>query len=138
MIKRLVVRYALLATVCALAGGTASVMTAADARAQKALRGSDVLVGELNIMRVRMKGHAGRVDTFQIVSEARRLMRADGMCNLETGPETFEVVTHDSAEAAQLRALRGKTVSIKVKEVSCAREAGQYSDAVVTKWSIAQ
>lgn len=114
-----------------------STLAGGPAQAQKALRGSDVVTGELNIMRVRVTGQPARVDTFHIVSEARRLMGADSMCNLETGPETFQVIAHDDAEAARLRALRGQTVSIRVKEVSCAREAGQYSDAVISKWSIA-
>src|SRR5690606_31874456 len=101
---------------CALAVGL-STHAGGTAAAKKALRGSDVVTGELNIMQVRMQGHRGRVDTFHIVSEARRLMGADSMCNLETGPETFQVIAHDDAEAKRLRALRGKTVSIKVKEV---------------------
>jgi hypothetical protein len=30
----------------------------------------------------------------------------------------------------------GKEVSVKIDEVACAQEAGQMSEAVVTKWSV--
>ncbi len=35
-----------------------------------------------------------------------------------------------------MKAFIGKEVSVKVDEVSCAQEAGQMSEAVVTKWSV--
>ncbi|HWW48158.1 MAG TPA: hypothetical protein VNZ94_10000 [Xanthobacteraceae bacterium] len=106
------------------------------AEAQKLIKKGDLLTGELNLMQVRVKGHAKRVDTFHMATEARRLLGAGGMCNLETGPETFQIVTHSDEEVARLRSHIGKVVSIKVKEVSCAREAGQFSDALVTKWTM--
>lgn len=106
----------------------------ADAAAQQALKPGDVLSGKLNAMRSRAKGK--RVNTFQMVSEPRKLPGADGLCNLETGPETFQIVTHSDDEAKQLKGLIGKTVSIKVSEMSCAQVAGQMSDAIVTKWSV--
>lgn len=106
----------------------------ADAEAQQALKPGDVLSGKLNAMRSRAKGK--RVNTFQMVSEPRKLPGADGLCNLETGPETFQIVTHNDDEAKQLKGLIGKTVSIKVSEMSCAQVAGQMSDAIVTKWSV--
>ncbi|OQW56539.1 MAG: hypothetical protein A4S14_09805 [Proteobacteria bacterium SG_bin9] len=106
----------------------------ADAEAQQALKPGDVLSGKLNAMRSRAKGK--RVNTFQMVSEPRKLPGADGLCNLETGPETFQIVTHSDDEAKQLKGLIGKTVSIKVSEMSCAQVAGQMSDAIVTKWSV--
>jgi hypothetical protein len=30
----------------------------------------------------------------------------------------------------------GKQISVKVDEVACAEDAGQMSEAVVTKWSV--
>ena len=105
-----------------------------DAEAQQAIKNGDVLTGQLNAMRSRAKGK--RVNTFQLVSEPHRLPPPSGLCNLETGPETFQIVTNNDAEAAQLKAFIGKQVSLKVDEVACAQEAGQMSEAVVTKWSV--
>jgi hypothetical protein len=108
---------------------------AIDARAQQAIRNGDVLTGELNAMRIRAaKGK--RVNTYQLVSEPRRLPPPNGLCGLETGPETFQIVTSNDAEAAALKGLVGRQVSLKVGEVACAQEPGQMSEAVVTKWSV--
>ncbi len=96
----------------------------------------DVLSGELNAMRVREGNNGKRVATYQITSEPRRLPPPNGLCNLETGPETFQLVTTSDAQANQLKNLVGKEVSVKIGEVACAQEAGQVSEAVVTKWSI--
>ena len=60
----------------------------------------------------------------------------NGLCNLETGPETFQLITSSDAQAAQLKNLVGKEISVKVEEVACAQDAGQMSEAVITKWSI--
>ena len=73
---------------------------------------------------------------FQLVSEPHRLPPPNGLCGLETGPETFQIVTNSDAQAAQLKGFVGKEVSVKVDEVACAQEAGQMSEAVVTKWSM--
>jgi hypothetical protein len=105
-----------------------------DALAQKAIKNGDILTGQLNAMRSRAKGK--RVNTFQLVSEPRRLPPPGGLCNLETGPETFQLVTANDAQASQLKGLIGKQVSIRVAELACAEEAGQISEAVVTKWSV--
>ena len=77
-----------------------------------------------------------RVATYQITSEPRRLPPPNGLCNLETGPETFQLVTTSDAQAAQLKDFVGKEISVKVDEVACAQDAGQMSEAVVTKWSV--
>jgi len=53
-----------------------------------------------------------------------------------TGPETFQIVTNNDAQAAQLKGFIGKQVLLKVDEVACAQEPGQMSEAVVTKWSV--
>jgi hypothetical protein len=102
----------------------------------KPINTGDVLSGELTAMRVK-KGNTGkRVATYQITSQPRRLPPPNGLCNLETGPETFQLVTNSDAQAAQLKGFVGKEISVKVEEVSCAQDAGQMTEAVVTKWSV--
>jgi len=99
----------------------------------KPINAGDVLSGELNAM----KGKKGkRAPTYQITSEPRRLPAPSGLCNLETGPETFQLVTSSDAQAAQLKNFIGKEISVKVDEIACAQDAGQMSEAVVTKWSV--
>jgi len=105
-------------------------------KAGKPIGSGDVLSGELNTMRVRGGKGGKRVATYQITSEPRRLPPPSGLCNLETGPETFQLITTSEAQAAQLKSLVGKEISIKVDEVACAQEAGQMTDAIVTKWSV--
>lgn len=104
------------------------------AQAPQAIKTGDVLTGKLNAMRSRAKGK--RANIYQLVSEPRRLPPPAGLCNLETGPETFQIVTANDAQAAALKKLIGKEVSLRVNEISCAEEAGQMSEAVVTKWSV--
>ena len=77
-----------------------------------------------------------RVITYQLTSEPRRLPPPSGLCNLETGPETFQIVANSDAEAAALKPYIGKSVALKAEELSCAQAAGQFSDAIVTKWSV--
>ena len=94
-----------------------------------------MLSGQLNAMRSRdTKGK--RTNIYQVVSEPRRLPAPAGLCNLETGPETFEIVVDSDAQATQLKKLVGKEVAFKVTEVACAEQAGQMSEALVTKWSL--
>jgi hypothetical protein len=126
---------ALMATV--LAGPAALAQQADPApKAAKPINAGDVLSGELNAMRLR-GGKAGkRVATYQLTSEPRRLPPPNGLCGLETGPETFQIVTNNDAQAAQLKGFIGKGVSLRVDEVACARDAGQMSEAVVSKWSV--
>ena len=76
------------------------------------------------------------VATYQLTSEPRRLPPPNGLCNLETGPETFQLITTSDAQAAQLKGFIGKEISVKVDEVACAQDAGQMSEAVITKWSV--
>src|ERR1044072_5237823 len=87
----------------ALAGAIAALALtgALDARAQrgepaakpgKLINAGDILSGQLNAMRMRGGKRGKRVNTFQLVSEPRRLPPPDGLCNLETGPETFQIV----------------------------------------------
>jgi hypothetical protein len=113
---------------------TIFVGAAFDVQAQQVFKNGDVLSGQLNAMHSRAKGK--RVSTFQLVSEPHRLPPPNGLCNLETGPETFQIVTNNDAQAAQLKDFIGKQISVKVDEVACAEDAGQMSEAVVTKWSV--
>jgi hypothetical protein len=100
----------------------------------KPINAGGVLSGELNAIRASRTGE--RVATYQLTSEPRRLPPPNGLCNLETGPETFQIVTHNDAQATQLKGFIGKEISLKVDEVACAQDAGQISEAVVTKWSV--
>ena len=105
-------------------------------KAGKPIKAGDVLSGELNAMRLRADKKGKRVSTYQLTSEPRRLPPPNGLCGLETGPETFQIVTSSDAQAAQLRGFIGKEVSLKVDEIACAQDAGQMSEAIVTKWSV--
>jgi hypothetical protein len=102
----------------------------------KPINAGDVLSGELTAMRVRGGGKGKRVATYQITSEPRRLPPPNGLCNLETGPETFQLITTSDSQAAELKRLVGKEISVKVDEISCAQDAGQMTEAVVSKWSV--
>ena len=106
------------------------------AKAGKPIKAGDILSGELNAMKVRGGKNGKRVATYQITSEPRRLPPPNGLCNLETGPETFQLVTTSDAQAAQLKAFVGKEISVKVDEIACAQDVGQMSEAVITKWSV--
>lgn len=105
-------------------------------KATRLINAGDVLSGELNAMRMRGGKPGKRVATYQLTSEPRRLPPPNGLCNLETGPETFQLITTSDAQAAQLKGLVGKEIAVKVDEVACAQDAGQISEAVVTKWSV--
>ncbi|MET4425957.1 hypothetical protein [Bradyrhizobium sp. RT3a] len=103
----------------------------------KPISAGEVLSGELNAMKVRDIKNAGkRIAMYQITSEPRRLPAPNGLCNLETGPETFQLVTSSDAQATQLKSFVGKAISVKVDEVACASDPGQMSEAVITKWSL--
>jgi hypothetical protein len=102
----------------------------------KPISAGDLLSGELTAMRVRGGLKGKRVATYQITSEPRRLPPPSGLCNLETGPETFQLITANDSQAAELKRLVGKEISVKVDEIACAQDAGQMTEAVVTKWSM--
>jgi hypothetical protein len=106
-------------------------------KAGKPINAGDVLSGELNTLQVRDPKQQGkRIATYQITTEPRRLPAPSGLCNLETGPETFQLIASNNAQASQLKSLVGKEISVKVDEVACAQDAGQMSEAVITKWSL--
>lgn len=120
----------------ALAAPSASAQQAEPAsKPGKLINAGDVLSGELTAMKARGK-KGKRIASYQITSEPRRLPPPNGLCNLETGPVTFQLVTSGDAQAAQLKNYIGKPISIKVDEVACAQDAGQMSEAVITKWSV--
>jgi hypothetical protein len=140
MTRQIFNRAAVLALACTMAMLTIGVAAAQAPQppvtpvVAKNMKIGDVLTGQLNAVRSRAKGK--RINTFQLVSEARRLPPPSGLCNLETGPETFQIVTDSDAQATQLKGMVGKEVSLKVAAIACAEEAGQMSEAVVTKWSV--
>src|SRR5690242_10130972 len=105
-------------------------------KAGRLINAGDVLSGELTTIRTRGGKRGPKTSTYQITSEPRRLPPPNGLCNLETGPETFQLVTSSDAQAAQLKNFIGKEISVKVDEVACAQDAGQMSEAVITKWSV--
>jgi hypothetical protein len=100
------------------------------------LKLGDVLSGELNALRSRGGKKGKQAATYQLTSQPHRLPAPSGLCNLETGPETFQIVTNGDADVAKLKAFVGKEISLKVDEVTCAEGAGQMSEAIVTKWSV--
>jgi hypothetical protein len=126
-------RMALVMAAIVAAPAASAQQTDSIAKPGRLMNAGDVLSGELSAM----KGKRGkRPATYQITSEPRRLPPPNGLCNLETGPETFQLVTTSDAQAAQLKSFIGKPISVKVDEVACAQDAGQMSEAVVTKWSV--
>jgi hypothetical protein len=103
-------------------------------KAGRPINAGDVLSGELSALHLRaMKPGES---AYQITSEPRRLPAPSGLCNLETGPETFQLTTSNRAQMALLKGLLGKQIAVKVDEVTCAQDASQISEAVVTKWSL--
>jgi hypothetical protein len=105
-------------------------------KAGKLINAGDVLSGELTTIKTRGGKRGPKMATYQITSEPRRLPPPNGLCNLETGPETFQLVTTSDAQAAQLKGFIGKPISVKVDEVACAQDPGQMTEAVITKWSV--
>ena len=135
--RRFAIRLTLGAVMAALSAAPAArAQQAEPAKAAKPISAGDVLYGELNAMRLRGGKQGKRVATYQLTSEPRRLPPPNGLCGLETGPETFQIVTSTDAQVAQLKNFVGKEVSLKVDEIACAQDAGQMSEAVVTKWSV--
>jgi len=105
-------------------------------KAGELIKTGDVLSGELNAMRLRGGKKGKRIASYQLTSEPHRLPPPNDLCGLETGPVTFQIVTNSDAQAAQLKGFIGKEISVKIEEVACAKDAGQMSEAVVTKWSV--
>jgi hypothetical protein len=138
MMRRFGKRLALVTAIAAACAGPAASAQQAEPAPKpgKLINAGDVLSGELNAMKIRGGKKGKRVSTYQLTSEPRRLPPPNGLCNLETGPETFQLITSSEAQAAQLKGFIGKEISVKVEEVACAQDVGQMSEAVVTKWSV--
>ena len=135
--RRFAKRLAFATMMAALAAPAAWAQPAAPApKAGKPINAGDVLSGELNTLRIRGGKKGRRIATYQITSEPRRLPPPGGLCGLETGPETFQIVASSEAQAQQLKAFVGKEVALKVDEFACAQDAGEMSEAIVTKWSV--
>ncbi len=100
------------------------------------IKPGDILSGELNSLRGRRDQKGKRTATYQLTSEPHRLPPPSGLCNLETGPETFQIVTNSDADVAKLKGFVGKDFALKIDEVVCAEGADQMSEAIVTKWSV--
>jgi hypothetical protein len=137
-IRRFGKHLTLVAVIAGLSAAPAALAQQADPapKGARVINAGDVLSGELNALRIRGGKKGKRVATYQLTSEPRRLPPPNGLCGLETGPETFQLITSSDAQAAQLKGFIGKEVSVKVDEVACAQDAGQMSEAVVTKWSV--
>ena len=138
MMRRFGKRLALVAAIAAVCAPPAASAQQAEPAPKpgRLINAGDVLSGELNAMKVRGPKTGKKVATYQITSEPRRLPPPSGLCNLETGPETFQLITSSDAQAAQLKGFIGKEISVKVDEIACAQDAGQMSEAVITKWSV--
>jgi hypothetical protein len=136
--RRFAKRLALGAVIAVISAAPAALAQQAEPapKAGKPINAGDVLSGELNAMKIRGGQKGKRIATYQLTSEPRRLPPPNGLCNLETGPETFQLITTSDAQAAQLKGFVGKEISVKVDEFACAQDAGQMSEAVVTKWSV--
>ena len=100
------------------------------------IKAGDVLTGELNSLRGRGGKKGKRTATYELTSQPHRLPPPGGLCGLETGPQTFQIVTNSDAQAAQLKNFVGKEISLRVDEVACAEDAGEMSEAIVFKWSV--
>src|SRR5258708_19844330 len=74
----------------------------APAKAGKPINAGDVLSGELNAMKIRGGKRGKGAATYQVTSEPRRLPPPNGLCNLETGPETFQPITSPHPHPAPL------------------------------------
>ncbi len=129
-------RLALGAILAALSAPVLAQQSEPAQKAGKLLNAGDVLSGELTVLKLKGAKPGQPSAAYQITSEPRRLPPPNGLCNLETGPETFQLVTANTAQASQLKGLLGKQIAVKVDEVACAEDAGQISEAVVTKWSL--
>ena len=68
------------------------------AKAGKPINAGGVLSGELNAMKISGGKKGKHVATYQITSEPRRLPPPNGLCNLETGPETFQLIANSDAK----------------------------------------
>src|ERR1700732_5637874 len=72
-------------------------------KAGKLINAGDVLSGQLNALKVHGGKRGKRVATYQLTSEPRRLPPPNGLCNLETGPETFQLIASTDGPGGRLK-----------------------------------
>src|SRR3981081_1329064 len=104
-----------LATVMAATFATPAALAQQAAPPPKAARlinAGDVFSRALNAFRTRDIKKGKRVATYQLTSEPRRLPPPNGLCGLETGPETFQIVTNNDGQGAQLKGFGRQRPSI--------------------------
>ena len=123
-------------TMPAVSAQQADLPPASDNKPGTLIKAGDILSGQLNALRSHGAKKGKQAATYQLTSEPHRLPPPGGLCGLETGPETFQIVTNGDADVAKLKGFVGKEISLKVDEVACAEAAGQMSEAIVTKWSV--
>ncbi|WP_024510024.1 hypothetical protein [Bradyrhizobium sp. ARR65] len=104
-------------------------------KAGKPINIGDALAGELDVLQVLDRKSGKKIVAYQITSEPRQLPSPNGLCGLETGPETFQLTTIGDA-AAELSTLVGRKISVKVDDIACAENAADVSEAVVRKWRL--
>ena len=142
MTKLFATRWALVATLTMLATPAISAQQDDGApppsKPGKPINAGEVLSGELNAMKVRGGKKGKRIATYQITSEPRKLPGPDGLCNLETGPETFQLTIRGTDDEKLLKKFLGKTISIQAKELACPQGPSEIADAVVKSWALAQ
>ena len=102
--------------------------------AQQSLAIGGVLSGQLNAVSIHVKGK--KITTYQIASAPRKLPGPNGLCNLETGPETFQLVIRDDNDVKSLKKYLGKTVSVKASALACPQDPTEIADAVVKSWAL--
>jgi hypothetical protein len=115
--------------------GFVSLSLAQTSVAQQLLPLGGVISGELNAVSIHVNGK--RITTYQIASTARKLPGPSGLCNLETGPETFQLAIRDNNDVKALKKYLGKTISVKAGALACPQEPTEIAEAVVKNWTLA-
>jgi len=87
-------------------------------------------------MRIRGGKNGKRVAHLSANQRAAPAAAAEWTLQTGNGSATFQLITSSDALAEQLKNFIGKEISVKVDEVACVQDAGQISEAVVTKWGI--
>jgi hypothetical protein len=105
------------------------------AEAQQLLPLGGVISGELNAVSIHVDGK--KITTYQISSAARKLPGPNGLCNLETGPETFQLAIHGDNDVKALKKYLGKTISVKASALACPQDPTEIAEAVVKSWTLA-
>jgi hypothetical protein len=98
------------------------------------LKPGDTITGKLRYVETRHP-NGKLLHAYQIVSEApKELAAKDDFC--DGPPKTFHLVASTPKEAAPLKRLLGKKVSVYIDDVMCSQTAWHIGDAVVFKWRL--